>query len=93
MNDLFGNPEAPAPVPAREKRIPLKERVLEYFKERKYQSFTSSEIITAFAESRPESVARAVQLLTKSRHIIGTGSFRGGASVDKLCLTLNLHRK
>lgn len=93
MTDLFGNPDTPAPAPVREKKAPLKERILEYFKDRKYQSFTASEVVAAFAESKPESVARAVQLLTKSRHIIGTGNFRGGVGVDKLCLTLNLHRK
>lgn len=93
MTDLFGKPLPGVPVPARQKTAPLAERVLEYFALRKYQSFIIADIVKAFPESREPAVINAVAKLKRSRHLICTGDFKGGSTVDHSCLTLNLHRR
>jgi len=94
--DLFGNapppPQVKQVVEEEKKQAGLRVRILEYFKDRKYQSFTTKEVVEAFSTSKLIAVERAVAQLRKSRHIIGTGANRG-SGVDNQCLTLNLHRR
>lgn len=92
--DLFGNAVGVAPVAAPSRRGPIKPRILEFFKDHKYQSFTVAEVLTHLSSDKELPVRRAIAQLQKSRHVIGTGAFRGSSNTpENLCLTLNLHRR
>lgn len=93
MTDLFGNESPVSPAPENEKPEPLRDRVLQYFASRKFQSFIQADLVKAFPESKATAVINAIAYLKKHRYLICTGDFRGGSTVDHSCLTLNLHRR
>ncbi len=66
QEDLFGAPRQEPEAPRKaEKKGPLKEKVLEKFKARKFQSFTREQVVASFPRRRPDVVERALMKLIK----------------------------
>lgn len=92
--DLFGNDATPAASEeVKKKRLAgLKVRIMDYHKERKYQSFTANEIVKAFPNEKPERVLQLINSLKKSVNLVATGENRG-TGFDNQCFKINPRRK
>lgn len=94
--DMFSKPaQAQAGIVSKvkaEPRIPLRQRILDFFKERKHQSFTPAQIPQHFPSSDAKVVRKAITQLEKSRHLIATGANKD-LGIDNYFITLNLHRR
>lgn len=86
QTDLFGQP-IPLPVPPAvpvEKPKRVGERILDYFKDHRFESFTVYQIHLMLGQQYPmESVRTALQRLVMSAHLVLTGEQRPGLYGDK----------
>lgn len=75
--EFFGDPDkliAKIQATARKPKGPaLYELVQDYFKARKFTSFTTKDLIAAFPQRDPEAVRNAVRRLIRTRDVKATG--------------------
>jgi hypothetical protein len=94
--DLFGNPVAVPKAPTAEEReyVSIKERVLSFLQDNKYESYTQKELsqVEKLANIKPQSLKRAIDQLMKSRKIKCTGEMRG-PGIENTCLRFNSRRE
>jgi hypothetical protein len=76
------------------KKLPLRIRILEFFKEHKYQSFTPPEVPSYFPSHDPKVIRKAIAQLENSRHLVATGARKNASpGIEDYYITLNLHRR
>ena len=92
--DLFGLQDAVSVEEEKKQEAGLRQRILDFFKDRKYQTFTAADLFGKFAPRHPKLIRRSARALVKDGKLILTGELRGEseAEVDRQCMTLNLHR-
>jgi hypothetical protein len=94
MTELF--PIAPVKTKAARKG-PLMDRLEDHFRDHRYESFTTLDLVVIFPEDKLDAIRNALRKLLKERLIKSTGMMRHNEhfsqpqpAMDVVCLTLPL---
>lgn len=92
MTELF-----PVPPTKHPRKGPLQDRIEDHFREHRYESFTTLDLMVEFPEDKLESIRNAVRKLQKDKLVKSTGMVRHNGyfpepqvMTDVVCLTLTI---
>lgn len=90
--DLFGNVQAPPP-PEKKKRGPgRRQRLTEFLKDHKFESFTTLQLLAMFSKDEHDAVRKHIATMKRDGELVATGACRG-VGLDNQCMKLNPHRR